>query len=86
LPREVDYKGETYHFCSDGCRDIFLDEPEKYVQSWLPMPQLFQAPNFGDVGKWMDWVGLVPGQDNGDFEGSRDQASFTAWKAQNSVG
>lgn len=43
------------------------------------------APNFGDVGKWMDWVGLVPGQDNGDYQGSRDQASFEAWKRQASA-
>jgi phenol hydroxylase P3 protein len=65
--------------------DIFNDEPEKYVQSWLPMPHLFQAPNFGDVGQWMAWVGLVPGQDNGDYQGSRDQASFEAWKRQTSA-
>ena len=80
--REVDYEGEKYHFCSDGCRDIFNDEPEKYVQSWLPMPMLFAEPNFGDVGKWMDWVGLVPGQDNGDYAMSQDKERFEAWKRQ----
>jgi phenol hydroxylase P3 protein len=62
--REVHYKGDKYHFCSDGCKDIFENEPEKYVQAWLPMPQLFQAPAKGDLGAWMDWVSAQgrPGQ------------------------
>ncbi|MGE5607844.1 MAG: YHS domain-containing protein [Bacillota bacterium] len=25
------YAGRTYYFCSDGCRDTFLSNPEKYV-------------------------------------------------------
>jgi phenol hydroxylase P3 protein len=83
--REVEFEGETYHFCSDGCRDIFLDEPEKYVQSWLPMPQLFAEPTYGDVAKWMEWVGLQPGVDNGDYHGSQDEASFEAWKKHQSA-
>ena len=77
--REVDYKGEKYHFCSDGCKDIFDYEPEKYIQSWLPMPALFSELN-GDIGAWMDWVGLGNGIDNGDYVGSQDQVNFDKWR------
>jgi phenol hydroxylase P3 protein len=79
--RELDYKGEKYHFCSDHCQHIFEHEPEKYVQAWLPMPQLFQGNSGGGgVAEWMDWVHMVPGQDNMDFEGSQDQKNFALWK------
>ncbi|MBL3556357.1 MULTISPECIES: YHS domain-containing protein [Marinobacter] len=78
--RETEYKGEHYHFCSDHCRDIFQEEPEKYVQAWLPMPQLFQEPINGDLEAWMKWVSLVDGEDNGDYQGSHDQTSFEKWR------
>jgi Cu+-exporting ATPase len=26
-----DYKGQTYYFCSPGCKQAFDKEPEKYV-------------------------------------------------------
>lgn len=80
--REVEYKGDHYHFCSDGCQSIFEREPEKYVQAWLPMPQLFQEPLKGDLGAWMQWVSLVDGRDNGDYVGSTDERNFDAWRAQ----
>ncbi len=80
--REVEYKGDRYHFCSDGCQSIFEREPEKYVQAWLPMPQLFQEPLKGDLGAWMQWVSLVDGRDNGDYVGSTDERNFEAWRAQ----
>ena len=28
----AEYNGKTYYFCSSGCKDSFLKEPEKYVQ------------------------------------------------------
>ncbi len=30
----VTYKGKTYYVCCSGCRDAFLDEPEKYVKEF----------------------------------------------------
>lgn len=78
--RHSHYKGEIYHCCSDGCRDIFENEPEKYIQAWLPMPQLFQAPLFGDLGAWMNWVSLRDGEDNGDYAGSIDEKNFRTWR------
>ncbi len=26
-----EYKGQTYHFCSDGCKTSFDKEPDKYA-------------------------------------------------------
>ncbi len=79
--REVDYKQEKYHFCSDHCQHIFEREPEKYVQAWLPMPQFYQGNcGGGGVEEFFKWVHLVPGQDNMDFEGSQDQQNFARWK------
>lgn len=28
-----EYKGQTYYFCSPGCKNAFDKEPEKYVAS-----------------------------------------------------
>jgi Cu+-exporting ATPase len=28
-----EYKGETYYFCSTGCKKSFDKEPEKYISS-----------------------------------------------------
>lgn len=78
--RQVQYKGDKYHFCSDHCMGIFNNEPEKYIQAWLPMPALFQAPTHGDLGAWMDWVSLKDGQDNGDFADSQDRRNFEMWR------
>jgi Cu+-exporting ATPase len=27
-----DYKGRTYHFCSESCRDQFSKNPEKFLK------------------------------------------------------
>ncbi|SDB81548.1 phenol 2-monooxygenase P3 subunit [Raineyella antarctica] len=80
--REVEYKGEHYHFCSDGCQDVFDNEPEKFIQSWLPMPHLFQEDLAGSVPDWMQWVGLINDTDNGEYVGSGDEQNFTAWRRQ----
>ena len=77
--RSLEHDGETYHFCSDGCQHIFEDETEKYIQAWLPMPALAREFDL-DVPAWMAWVGMVDGQDNGDYDGSLDQQHFNAWR------
>jgi YHS domain-containing protein len=28
------YKGKSYPICCSGCRDAFLDDPEKYVKEF----------------------------------------------------
>jgi Cu+-exporting ATPase len=32
----LDYRGETYHFCSAGCRTKFIAEPRQYLDSGEP--------------------------------------------------
>lgn len=29
-----DYKGKTYYFCAEICRDKFENNPEKYLSKW----------------------------------------------------
>ena len=93
--RESDYKGDKYHFCSDGCKHVFDGEPEKYVQSWLPVHQIYQGncfkadvdptqPGFDPLAAVLDWYGLNVGRDNFDFEGSEDQRNFAAWRGEKS--
>ncbi len=75
------YEGERYDMCSDGCQWIFDREPEKYVQAWLPVHQIFQGncggPTLPDVAVW---YGLEPG-DNGEYLGSMDHQDWQAWHA-----
>ena len=73
--RQVEYNDERYHFCSDGCADIFNDEPEKYIQAWLPVHQIYQGncdgSNVSEVVS--NYYNMNLGQDNLDYEGSPDQ-------------
>lgn len=79
--RHSEYKGEQYHFCSDGCKDIFDDEPEKYVQSWLPVHQIYQGNCGGaSIPEVLEWYHLVHEQDNLDFADSQDRANWLKWK------
>lgn len=33
ITHAVEYKGETYYFCSVSCKQHFEDDPEKYAGS-----------------------------------------------------
>ena len=90
--RESDYAGDKYHFCSDHCKTIFDDEPEKYSQAWLPVSQIYQgncfpedvdptAPDFNPIKEVLKYYNLNDGRDNMDFEGSEDQRNFAEWRA-----
>ena len=79
--RSSEHNGDTYHFCSDGCKDIFDHEPEKYVQSWLPVHQIYQGNCGGaEVEDVLKWYHLNLGHDNMDYEGSPDQETWKAWQ------
>ena len=41
--RTSEFRGERFNTCSDGCKWIFEREPEKYVQAWLPVHQIYQG-------------------------------------------
>ena len=90
--REGRYLGETYHFCSDGCQDIFEGNPDKYVQAWLPAHQILQGhcftpeadpaqPGFDPMAEVLRYYHLQPGQDNLDYAGSPDEANWKRWKS-----
>jgi len=88
--RETEYRGEKFHFCSDGCKDIFCDEPEKYIQAWLPVHQIYQgncfpadvdptAPDFNPLAEVLRYYGMNVGHDSGDYEGSPDSRNWESW-------
>lgn len=79
--RESDYRGNKFHFCSDHCKSIFDHEPEKYVQAWLPVHQIYQGNCGGaSLEDVLRWYHLDFGKDNLEFEGSEDQKNFAAWR------
>jgi phenol hydroxylase P3 protein len=91
--RESDYKAYKYHFCSEHCKGIFDQEPEKYVQSWLPVHQIYQGhcfkpgtdptkEGFDPLLAVLDYYEMDVGRDNFDFEGSQDQKNFAAWRGE----
>ncbi len=88
--RESVYKGETFHFCSDGCKDIFDYEPEKYVHAWMPVQQILQgncflpgvdptAPDFNPLVEALKYMGIKPGIDGGDFATCQDARNWEEW-------
>ena len=84
--RTSEHKGDTYHFCSDGCKDIFDNEPEKYVQSWLPVHQIFQGNCGGaDVEDVLKWYRMNLGADNLDQNVSPEQALWDEWQRHRSA-
>ena len=80
--RDSVYKGDRYHFCSDGCKNIFDDEPEKYVHAWLPVQQIFQGNCGGaDVETVLkDYYRINMGADNMEYSGSPDDLRWKVWK------
>lgn len=91
--RMTTHKGEKYHFCSDQCQCIFEDEPDKYVEAWLPAHQIMAgncfaegadptSPDFNPLKAVQDYWHLKDGEDNRDFDGSEDQVNFELWRKQ----
>jgi phenol hydroxylase P3 protein len=89
--RESEYKGDKYHFCSDGCKHIFDNEPEKYIQAWLPVHQIYQgncfnegtdptAEGFDPLMAVLAYYNINVCRDNFDYKGSEDEKNFNAWR------
>jgi phenol/toluene 2-monooxygenase (NADH) P3/A3 len=79
--RRSEFRGETFHTCSDGCKWIFGREPEKYVQAWLPVHQIHQGDCGGrSIPEVLAWYGIQDG-DNGEYKGSPDQQAWASWHA-----
>jgi phenol hydroxylase P3 protein len=94
--RESDYLGNKFHFCSDHCKEIFDDEPQKYAQAWLPVHQIHQGncfkrgvdptqEGFDPIAAVLDYYEVDPLRDAMDFEGSEDQKHFAAWRGEASA-
>ncbi|MBT6440774.1 MAG: YHS domain-containing protein [Flavobacteriales bacterium] len=88
--REMEYKGDKYHFCSDHCKEIFTNEPRKYVQALLPVHQIYkgacypddinpESPGDSPIREVLRYYGVNGGQDNGDFDSSHDKQNFARW-------
>lgn len=84
--RDTQHEGETFHFCSDPCRTIFTDEPDKYVQSRLPSHAILQAQRDRGLADGSDLLqasvaecGIVVGRDTGRFATSEDAMNFDTW-------
>lgn len=78
--RVSEHQGDKYHTCSDGCRDIFENEPEKYRQAWLPVHQIFQGNCGGaDIEDVLKYYHIENGTDNLDYEGSPDEKRWKTW-------
>lgn len=88
--REATYKSEKFHFCSDGCKDIFCNEPEKYVHAHLPVHQIYQgnyfnpgvdptAADFNPLAEALKYMGITPGVDGGDFATHIDAVNWAKW-------
>jgi phenol hydroxylase P3 protein len=91
--RQGEYQGEIFHFCSDGCSDIFHDEPEKYVHAWLPVHQIYQgncfkegvdptSPDFNPMAAALEYMGIKPGVDGGLIRDHVDARRWEEWTAR----
>jgi len=90
---ETTYHGMKYHFCSGHCKEIFEHEPRKYVQTWLPVHQIYQgncypedinpeSPGDSPVREVLRFYGVKGGEDNGDFNTSHDRNNFSQWSGR----
>ena len=68
------------HTCSDGCKDVFDAEPQKYAQAWLPVHQIFQGNCGGaTIPDVLNYYKLANGIDNMDYVGSPDEKTWSEW-------
>ncbi|RLA21282.1 MAG: phenol 2-monooxygenase [Gammaproteobacteria bacterium] len=82
--RVSEYKGDKYHTCSDGCRDIFENEPEKYVQALVPPQQIFQGNCGGEtIPDVLNWYHFAA-DDGGEYHGSTDEKNWKKWHGEQS--
>jgi len=79
--RETRWEGMKYTFCSDGCKDIFENEPEKYCQAYIPPQQIYQGNCGGatNIFEYAEWLHLDPAVDTAEYNGSLDQRNWAKW-------
>ena len=80
------FKGETYHFCSDGCKDIFDDEPEKLSRPGCRFTKSSRAIAAARPYRTCsNWYKINVGADNMDYVGSPDEKLWNQWRAKADV-
>jgi phenol hydroxylase P3 protein len=85
--RTSNFRDTRFNFCSDGCKWIFDREPEKYIQAWLPVHQIYQGNCGGaTVPEVLQWYGVQEGVDNGEYLASPDKANWDKWHTGAVVG
>ena len=79
----AEYKGTKHQMCSEGCRDIFNREPEKYCQSYIPPQQIYQGNCGGatTLEEYKEWLHISE-DDNGEYMGSPDQKMWEEWQSK----
>ena len=81
--RHSEFNGERFNTCSDGCKWIFDREPEKYVQAWLPVHQIYQGNCGGaDRSRGAGVVAACATVDTGEYLTSADKALWDKWHAE----
>ncbi|NIO48614.1 MAG: YHS domain-containing protein [Candidatus Aminicenantes bacterium] len=44
-----EYKGKTYYFCCEGCKEKFMKNPEEYLKKKAEMKEVYTCPMHPDV-------------------------------------
>ena len=44
-----EYKGKTYYFCCEMCKEKFMKNPEKYLEKKVEMKEVYTCPMHPDV-------------------------------------
>ena len=44
-----EYKGKTYYFCCEGCKEKFVKNPEEYLKKKVEMKEVYTCPMHPDV-------------------------------------
>ena len=84
--RHTEFRGEIFHTCSDGCKWVFEREPEKYIQAWLPVHQIYQGNCGGaSVPEVLEWYGIQPG-DGGEYKDGPDAQAWALWHSDTKPG
>ena len=80
------YEGERYTSAPTAASEIFDHEPEKYVQAWLPVHQIYQGNCGGaTVPDVLAWYKMNVGADNMDYVGSPDEKLWNEWHAKQAL-
>lgn len=60
----TEYKGKTYYFCCQGCKDKFLKDPEKYTQKQAEVTpeKAGIMPSAAHAGMWADRPMMMHGR------------------------